>query len=132
MTRKLVLVGSRTFPINTVTGTEIVNVIRGYGEDIVILTRGSEGVDQFVMLAAPILGIRCFAYPAKGGADNFTRDIELVKDGDEIVAFLDPDSLHDPNTGTAHVLEAALRAEKPCRAYTLLPDGALVWAGEQP
>jgi hypothetical protein len=129
MTKKIALVGSQTFPIDTATGTEIVNVIRGFGEDVVILTRGAEGFDRFVMQVAPIIGVRCFAYPSSGGADNWLRDLEIVKDADEILAFLDPDSLHDPNTGTAHLLECALRAEKPTRAYTAL-HGSLVWAGE--
>ena len=128
MTRKVVICGSRSFPIDATVGTEVVDLMVGYGEDVVFLTRGSDGFDRFVMQAGPLIGRRVFAYPSNGGADNYLRDIELVKDGDEVLVFLDPDSLTDPNTGSAHLLEVALRSEKPTRAYTTV-NGGLVYAG---
>lgn len=129
MTRKVAIVGSTTFPIDAAVGTEIVDVMLEYGADVVFLTRGSPGFDTFVMGAAPLIGRRCFAYPSQGGADNFIRDIELVKDADEVLAFFDPDTLSRDDTGTGHVVEAALSAGKPCKAYTAV-NGSLVWVGE--
>ena len=129
MTRKVAIVGSTTFPIDTAVGAEIVDVMLEFGEDVVFLTRGSEGFDRFVMGAAPLIGRRCFGYPSQGGADNFMRDIELVKDADEVLAFFDPDTLHRDDTGTGHVVEVALSQGKPCKAYTTV-NGTLVWAGE--
>jgi hypothetical protein len=129
MARKVVMVGSTTFPIDAALGAQIVDIMREYPPDTAFLTRGSQGFDQFIMRVAPLIERRCFGYPSKGGADNWTRDIELVKDGDEVLAFLDPDTLDDPNTGTAHVVESALTQKKPVRAYSVV-DGALVWVGE--
>jgi hypothetical protein len=128
VTRKVAIVGSRTFPLDPGIGKEIVEVMLEYGEDVMFLTRGSPGLDTFVMHAAPIIERRCFAYPAKGGPDNFLRDMELVKDADEVVAFFDPATLSDPNTGTAHVVEKALDKKKPVRAYTTV-NGGLVYVG---
>jgi hypothetical protein len=127
--RKVVLVGSSTFPIDTALGAQVVDVMREFPDDTVFLTRGSPGFDQFVMKVAPIIERRCFGYPSQGGADNWLRDIELVKDGDEVICFFSPDALHDYDTGTAHILETALTQQKPVKAYTIA-DGALIWVGE--
>lgn len=129
--RKVALVGSTTFPLDAAIGAEIVDTMLGLGEDVAFLTRGSKGFDQFVLTVAPLIGRRCFAYPSEGGADNFLRDIELVKDADEVLAFFDPDTLQRTDTGTGHVVEVALNQGKPCKAFTTV-NGALVWAGEEP
>jgi len=107
MSHKVVIVGSRSFPIDTVVGTQIVELMRAFPEDTLFLTRGSDGFDRFVMQVAPIIGRHCFAYPASGGADNYLRDIELVKDGDE----------------------KALDQGKTVRAYSVVNE-ALIWVGE--
>lgn len=125
--RKVVVVGNHTFPIDASTGAQIVDVMRSF-EEPVFLTRGSPGVDRFVMHAAIVLGRPAFTYPATGGRDNLDRDRELVADGDCVIAFLDPETM-DARTGTQNVIEAALSARKPTRAYTLV-EGLLVWAGE--
>lgn len=131
MTHKVALIGSTTFPIDAAVGAEIVDTMLGCGEEAVFLTRGSKGFDQFIMSVAPLIGRRCFAYPSEGGADNFLRDIELVKDADEVLAFFDPATLHRTDTGTGHVVEVALSQQKPCKAFTVV-NGTLVWAGEMP
>jgi hypothetical protein len=129
MSHKVVIVGSRSFPIDTVVGTQIVELMRAFPEDTLFLTRGSDGFDRFVMQVAPIIGRHCFAYPASGGADNYLRDIELVKDGDEVLAFFDPGTLDDSQSGTAHVVEKALDQGKTVRAYSVVNE-ALIWVGE--
>ena len=55
--------------------------------------------------------------------------MELVEKGDVVLAFFDYDTMHDEKTGTYMVVEKALNAKKPTRAYTCI-DGQLVWAGE--
>lgn len=129
MVRKVVMVGSASFPIDAALGAQVVDIMREYPADTAFLTRGSEGFDRFVIGAAPLIERRCFAYPSAGGADNWLRDIELVKDGDEVLAFFDPDTLDDPQTGTAHVVESALTQNKPVRAYSVV-GGTLIWVGE--
>ena len=128
MTHKVAIVGSTTFPIDAAVGTEIVDTMLGFGDDVVFLTRGSHGFDQFVMIAAPIIGRTALAYPSQGGADNFLRDIELVKDADEVLCFFDPATLHRTDTGTGHVVEVALNQKKPVRAFTTV-NGGLVYVG---
>ncbi len=129
MAHKVVVVGSSTFPIEPGVGKEIVDLLREFPEDTVFLTRGSEGFDRFLMGVSTLIERRCFAYPSQGGADNWLRDIELVKDGDEVICFFAPDALTDYDTGTAHVLETALNQQKPARAYSVV-NGSLVWVGE--
>jgi len=123
------MVGNTTFPLDASIGQQVVEVMLGYGEDMAFLTRGSPGFDQFIVHASVILGRRCFTYPGKGGTDNLTRDAELVKDADEVLAFFDSETMHREDTGTAMIVEKALSAHKPTRAYTCA-DGQLVWAGE--
>lgn len=125
--KKVAVIGNSSFPIDANTGTQIVDVMREFGK-CVFLTRGSPGVDRFVMYAAIVIGRPVFKYPATGGPDNLHRDRDLVTDADCVIAFLDPESM-DARTGTMNVIEAALNAHKPTRAYTLV-DGRLVWAGE--
>lgn len=129
MTRKVVIVGSTSFPIDASIGTQVVEEIKELGPDIAVLTRGSEGFDQFIGHVCIILGLRCFTYQSHGGGDNWLRDIELVKDSDEVLAFFDPEQLDDPNSGTAHVVEVGLNKHKPVRAYTIV-EGSLIWVGE--
>lgn len=126
--RRIAVVGSRSFPLTPEVGAEIVDVLRAYPAGTVFLTRGSEGFDTFLMSIAPIIGYTAVAYPSTGGASNFLRDVQLVTDADEVVAFLDPDSLTDMNTGTAHVLSKALDQRKPTRAYSVA-NRSLVYAG---
>ena len=126
MTRKVGVVGSRTFPLSTAVATEIVDMIRGFGDDTAILLRGTQGVEEFIAHAALILGLRCFRYPGGGGASNYLRDDELARDADELIAFLDPDAL-DAKSGTAHVLERALAHKRPVRVATVVNE-MLVWA----
>lgn len=127
-TRRVAVVGSRSFPITPEVGAEIVDLLRAYPEGTVFLTRGSPGFDTFLMAVCPIIGYTALAYPSKGGADNFLRDVQLVKDADEVLVFFDPDSLDNQNTGTAHIAEKALDQKKPTRAYSVA-GRSLVYAG---
>ena len=127
MTRKVAVIGNETFPLNVEIGTQVVDVLKSYGEDVVFLTRNAQGFEQFVATAALALGRRCFTYPGRGSGDNLARDAELVADADEVVAFLNPATLDNPRSGAALVLDRALAAGKPVRAATTV-HGMLVWA----
>lgn len=126
--KRVAVVGSRSFPITPEVGAEIVDILRTYPEGTVFLTRGSPGFDTFLMAVCPIIGYTALAYPSKGGADNFLRDVQLVKDADEVLVFLDPNSLDNTNTGTAHVLEKSLDQKKKTVAYSVA-GRSLVFAG---
>jgi hypothetical protein len=124
MTRKVGICGSGTFPLTTPVAAQVVDCLREFGEDTLFLTRGSGPFELFVSTVALALGRRCFAYKGSG-RDNWERDAELVADADEVIAFLDP-ALLEARTGTAHVIECALAAGKPCRVATVAA-GELVW-----
>ena len=126
--RKVCVVGSRTFPLCPEVGAEIVDILRTYPQDTVFLTRGSEGFDTFLMAVCPIIGYASVSYPSKGFGDNFRRDAQMAEEADEVIAFLDPASLTNMNTGTAHLIEKALDQKKPTRAY-FVANRHLVYAG---
>ena len=126
--RRVCVVGSSDFPLTAPLGAEIVNLLRALPTNAVILTRGRGAVDEFVSHASIVLGLRCFTYPSAGGPDNWDRDWELATDADEVIALFASATLPDMNTGTAHLVEAALSRKKPVRAFTEV-DGMLVFAG---
>lgn len=130
MTHKVAVVGNTSFDPPMPIKAEIAEMLRSYGEDVVFLTRGPSGeLERFVAAVAITLGRRCFAYPGKGGSDNFARDQELVDDCDELVAFFDPASLDQgAKSGTARVVALAQTAGKPVKAASVAGQ-ELVWVG---
>lgn len=119
MTRKVAFVGSSVFPMTASIGAQIVDVLRALGPDVVLLTRGNGDIDRFLTTVAPLLDIRCFMYPSEGGASNWLRDVELVRDADEVIAIISRADLEARRTGgTLHVVEKALDQRKPTRLYT--------------
>lgn len=130
-TRRAVLVGSTNFPLDVAIVTQVVQIMRDLGQGAVILTRGSEGLDQFIMHAAVVLGMRCLTYKSDGGAGNWSRDVEMVRDGTEVHGFLSLEDFEkaDKESGTMHVIEKGLDQKKPTTLYVAM-DGELVTAGE--
>ena len=129
--RKVCVVGSSNIEVTTSIGAAIVDLVRDLGPDIVLLTRGSGEVDHFIATIAPLLELRCFMFPAEGGASNFLRDIELVRSCDEVIAICSRRDLEKKaESGTLHVVAKALDQEKRVRLYTVLDDGSLVGVAE--
>jgi len=127
MNRKVAICGSTTFEMTPPIGAQIVDLIREMG-DVVLLTRGTGDVDRFIATIAPLLELRCFAYPSQGGADNWLRDVELARDADEVIGIISRVDLESHRmTGTLHLIEKALDQQKPARLYTEV-DGSLVYA----
>jgi hypothetical protein len=128
-TRRVAIVGSTSFPLDAALMAEVVDVLRGLGDNVALLTRGSDGFDEFITHVAPLLEMRCFTYPSAGGPDNWKRDGELAGDADEVIAFITRAELDRGDmTGTLHVTERALDKKKPTKLYTEV-DGHLVYAG---
>ncbi len=123
------VVGSSSFPLTPELGSEVVDLLRSYAPGTTFLTREKPYFDQFVYRAMAILGYTVVAYPSLGGPGNWDRDVALVHDADELVAFFDPATLDDMNTGTAHLVEKGLDKRKKVRAYTVANDH-IVFAGE--
>ncbi len=131
MTRRAALVGSTNFPLDASVTTQVVDLMRELGQETVILTRGSEGFDQFVIAAARVLGMRVLLYPSQGGPDNWQRDVELVNDSTEVHGLLSLEDFEKATkmSGTLHVVEQGLNARRPTALYTVV-DGLLIKAGE--
>ena len=126
MTKKIAIVGSSNLEVTASVGAEIVDLVRAYGQNTVLLTRGSGEFDHFIATIAPLLELRCFAYPSSGGRENWQRDVDLVKDADEVLVIVSRADLEaKKESGTMHVLEKALQQEKPTRLFTTV-DGSLV------
>jgi hypothetical protein len=128
--RKVAVVGNSTLQITPDIGAEIVDVMVECGE-VEFLTRGSPGFDEFAERVALLLGRKVIRYAAQGGSSNWLRDVEMVRAADEVLAFLDPDTLHREDTGTAHVIEKALDQKKKVSSYTVA-NGHLAFAGSNP
>lgn len=128
--RKVAIVGSSNLEVTTSIGAAIVDLVRELGPDSVLLTRGSGEVDHFIATIAPLLELRCFSYPSEGGAANWLRDVELVRDADEVLAIVSRGDMEKKGeSGTLHVVQKALDQEKKVRLYTVL-DGTLIGVAE--
>jgi hypothetical protein len=99
-------------------------------EDFVMLTRATRSEpERLLSLEALRAGIRVFAYPAKGGSDNWQRDVDLVRDADEVVVVLSTHALDNPESGAWHIAERAIKDDRPLRLYTVTA-GKLVLLAE--
>ena len=117
--KRVLVCGSSTFPLTPEIGAEVVDVLRAFPQGTVFLTRGSAGFDTFIAAVGPIIGVTVLLYPSPGGSSNWDRDVAMVKDADEVLAFFDPDRLHDENSGTAHVVAKALDQKKKVMPHTV-------------
>lgn len=124
---KVAIVGSRIFPMAEGAGYILGAVTRLKTGDTV-LTRPSEGVDYMAQIFAHVRGLDVEVYRADGArGDVYRRDMQLVDDADKVIAFFDPDHVMDGGTG--HIVETAMRKEKPVEAWTVV-DGELIRVGE--
>ena len=125
---RVAVAGSRSFPLTPAVGAAVLDLLRGYAEGTVFLTRGSEGFDQFVVMACETMGLPVEVRPSAGGRDNWLRDAGLAEECAELLAFLDPATLHDENTGTSHLMAKFLDKRRVVQAYSATGD-ALVYVG---
>ena len=125
---RVAVAGSRSFPLTPLVGKAVIDMLLGYPKGTVFLTRGSEGFDTWILLVCSELDLPVEVRAAEGGADNFRRDAEMARDCDELLAFLDPATIHREDTGTAHMLEKALDQRRRTRAYSVGAEG-LVYVG---
>lgn len=122
------MVGNHSFPLDAGLGTQIVDVMRSFG-DVTFLTRAKGPVDLFVQHVSIVLGVSCFTYAGGGGLSNLERDSTLISDCTELHAFLCLDDFEQgAQSGTSWLLEKALSAGLPTFAYTAV-DGMLVHVG---
>lgn len=70
----------------------------------------------------------CVPEEGRNRTGTFVRDIAMVDKSDAVIVFLHPDEDPLGDTGTAHILQKALDANRPLFAYTAGPEG-LNWVG---
>jgi hypothetical protein len=126
--RVVAVAGSRSFPLTPEVGAQVVDLLRAFPQGTLFLTRGSEGFDQFVLGACDILGLPVEMRRSAGGGDNFKRDAEMALECGELLAFLDPRTVPDENTGTAHLIEKFLDKRRRVQSYSAHGD-TLVYVG---
>jgi hypothetical protein len=100
------------------------------GKDDIVLCRANKNTDTdfMVPLLAEGLGIPCVMYSTRTGEKAFDRDFRMVHSADKVIAFFTEDApMHG---GTGHVVEVALRMEKPVEAYAISEAGELRSVGE--
>lgn len=135
-TRHIAIVGSSTADVEAYS-QYILDEMTRYLPDVEFHIRvngrdeATSGVEAFVARVSEMWGKTNYLYSpeksvtrTKGTTEprsqrhkNFLRDIVLLDAVDEVVAFFDPERVMEGGTG--HVVEVAIRIDKPCRAYTL-------------
>ena len=105
---------------------------RGFTEILIRkpLRRSRRPFEALTASLAEVMGFTVTDYvPEPGGrALVFLRDVEMVRDSDEVVAFF-PQSYYDGEdvmSGTAHVVDKALDQAKPVRAYAVVEGQAVL------
>lgn len=121
--------GNSSFPLTPAIGSAVVDLLREYPQGTRFITRGSPGLDEFVLRACELLGLPCEPRPSSGGPDNFRRDADMARECDEMLAFLDPATLHREDTGTAHMIDKGLDQKRRVRAFSASGD-RLVYVGD--
>ena len=65
-----------------------------------------------------------------GRASVYVRDIEMIEKADLVLLFFTPDEAVEGYSGTAHLMDKALDADRPVYAYTVGGDGLVDRVGE--
>jgi len=86
-------------------------------------------VERIAAIQAEALGHPVIKFkPTKGGREAvFRRDYEMMTDATAVLAFFSPE--REMEGGTSHVVKAALDQGIPVEAYSVRPDGTLVYLG---
>ena len=126
--RVVAVVGSSSFPLTVSVGAAVLDLLLAYPQGTLFLTRGSPGFDTFLLDACPRLGLPIEVRPSAGGRDNWLRDAAMAVECQELLAFLDPRTLPDENTGTSHLVSKFLDKKRRVQAFSAAGD-ALVFVG---
>jgi hypothetical protein len=110
--RRVAIVGSRDYP----NLEEVRAYVHGLPPDTVVISGGARGVDTVAVEEARRLGMACEVYPAdwsKGRAAGFARNVIIVRQCSELVAFWDGRS-----AGAAHSIKVARKDGKLVTVFT--------------
>lgn len=134
---KACIVGNRSLELNGDVAQVILDELvslgdRGFDEILLRhpLHQPRRPFEALVASLAAVMGFTTADYiPESGGrAQVFARDVVMVRDSDEVVAYF-PASYYDGEhvmSGTAHVVDKALDQAKPVRAYAMTDKGPIL------
>jgi hypothetical protein len=137
---KVCIAGSRRLPKGQ--GPRLlVRTLAALPDDAIVLLRCPmngvpEHFENSVAGLAHVLGLEVKFYmpaptdTARGRASVYVRDIDMVEAADVVLLFFTPLEAHDGYSGTAHLMEKSLDADRPMYAYTVADDGAVERIGE--
>jgi hypothetical protein len=121
----IVMVASRAFP-TIKAGMDLCELLGTFDRSDTIHTRTAVGGgDAFIAEAATVMGFTVRRWKGEGGASNYIRDVEMVKQANVVYAFFGVDSVGEG--GTQHVIDKSLDQHK--RTYSYVWDGRLVLVG---
>lgn len=132
---KVAIVGSRALEVDGNVAIHVVTLLAELPPDTEVLvrrplTRPLRPFEALVSALASSLGHEVTEYqPEPGGRSQvFLRDVELVRDADEVIAlFPDGDEM---SGGTGHVVDKAIDQQRPVRAYAVEADKLRLIAAE--
>jgi hypothetical protein len=136
---KVAFVGNRALNLHDVAGHLLKSLISLPDGTIVLLRRGRqtppgefESLTQALCLQLHINFEWCV--PDEGGREAvYLRDIEMVAKADAVVAYFpDAAAVFDEKSGTSHVVEKGMDADKPVYAYAPSAEGVDWVGGHEP
>jgi|WetSurMetagenome_2_1015567.scaffolds.fasta_scaffold03982_8 hypothetical protein len=91
--------------------------------------KGHAGIfERYAAMVADALALKVEWQVPEGGVGSvYSRDYDMVRAADRVLAFFAPDAVMQGGTG--HVVEAAMASEVPAEAWVLADDGKLEWVG---
>jgi hypothetical protein len=137
---KVVIAGSRRLPRGQAPRL-LIRFLAALPEDAVILLR--KGLytepgrfEQDVESLCSVLRLDwewCQPEPSEetpGRSSVYFRDIDMIERADLILLFFVPEEAESGNSGTAHLMDKALDANRPVYAYAIDPEGKVERVGE--
>lgn len=137
---KVVIAGSRRLPAGQAPRL-LIRFLASLPDDAVILLRKGAFTEpgRFEIDVESLCSILrldwewCMPHPTQetpGRASVYFRDIDMVERADLVLLFFVPEEATDGYSGTAHLLDKALAANRPVYAYSVDLKGTVERVGE--
>jgi hypothetical protein len=137
---KVVIAGSRVLPRGQAPRLLILFLASLDNDDVVLIRTPKTGepgpFERDVLALCRLLQIPVETFTPEptpetpGRSSVYYRDIELVEAADLVLLFFTPDEAVEGYSGTAHLMDKAIDANRPVYAYTVADDGKVDRVGE--
>lgn len=135
---KVAMVGPRTLPLKEYAGAILGEIARLPEGTSVLLRRGrTTDPGSFEQLVAQIcaqlaIDVTWCTPDAGGRAAVFERDIAMAEKADEVVAFFEEGKVMEGDSGTTHVVEKAIDADRVTNVYVVIDGEKQLVASHEP